>query len=156
MADDKSRGLYEKFKVERTDGRSAKGEKHHGCRYFVLDVDHDPLAFNALRTYASEAREAGYEALAEGIAEMMIGTIVADDKPAEEEAEPRDVGAVSMQNLQELGMNPFAVQLVQESMNRKPEVAEMFRKIGSVRFNFHGVEFTLRVVGDSPFQDKPE
>lgn len=38
MISDKDRGLYVKFHVERTDGRSAQGEKHHGCQYFVLDV----------------------------------------------------------------------------------------------------------------------
>lgn len=45
-------GLYEKFKVERTDGQSEPGEKHHGCEYFVLDLDHDPHAIPALKAYA--------------------------------------------------------------------------------------------------------
>lgn len=44
-------GLYEKFHVIRTDGRSAVGEKHHGCRYFVLDLDHDPHVVAALTSY---------------------------------------------------------------------------------------------------------
>lgn len=35
---DKKRGLYSKFKVERTDGSSAPGEKHDACEYFVLDL----------------------------------------------------------------------------------------------------------------------
>lgn len=50
--DDKNRGLYEKFRVERTDGRSAPGEKHDGCRYLVLDLDHDPFARVAALEYA--------------------------------------------------------------------------------------------------------
>jgi DNA-binding transcriptional MerR regulator len=57
------RGLYGKFKVERTDGKSAPGEKHHGCDYFVLDLTHDPYAKAALRTYARECGDE-YPALA--------------------------------------------------------------------------------------------
>ncbi len=49
-------GLYEKFIVTRTDGKSAPGQKHHGCEYFVLDVDHDPFAGPALEAYANACR----------------------------------------------------------------------------------------------------
>lgn len=49
---DAERGLYEKYRVARTDGSSAPGQKHHGCEYFVLDLDHDPHALPALRAYA--------------------------------------------------------------------------------------------------------
>ena len=52
--DDYKRGLYRKFKVERTDGRSELGEKHHGCRYFVLDVDHNQFAAAALAAYRDQ------------------------------------------------------------------------------------------------------
>lgn len=53
MASEATRGLYEKFKtIERTDGRSAPGEKHHGCAYFVLDLNHDEHARDAIRAYA--------------------------------------------------------------------------------------------------------
>lgn len=48
---DKTRGLYGKFHVERTDGKSAPGEKHDGCEYFVLDLTHDPHAIPALAAY---------------------------------------------------------------------------------------------------------
>lgn len=44
--------VYGKFHVERTDGRSAPGEKHDGCEYFVLDITHDPAAKAALNAYA--------------------------------------------------------------------------------------------------------
>ena len=54
---DKSRGLYGKFYIERTDGKSAPGEKHHGCDYFVLDLTHDPHAGPALRAYAESCAE---------------------------------------------------------------------------------------------------
>ena len=49
---DKTRGLYNKFVVHRTDGGSAVGAKHYGCEYFVLDVDHDKHAIAALEAYA--------------------------------------------------------------------------------------------------------
>lgn len=45
-------GLFRKFDVRRTDGSDAPGGKHHGCRYFVLDMDHDPYARVALSAYA--------------------------------------------------------------------------------------------------------
>ncbi len=54
---DKSRGLYEKFKVERTDGKSAPGEKHDRCDYFVLDVSCDPHAVRALMAYAESCKD---------------------------------------------------------------------------------------------------
>lgn len=63
-------GLYSKFRVVRKDGKSARGRKHFGCRYFVLDLTHDPLALPALRAYADAARSAGYEALAADLAEI--------------------------------------------------------------------------------------
>jgi len=65
---DRSRGMYDKFLTPvRTDGKSAPGKKHHGCRYFLLDLDHDPLAREPLRVYAEKAREAGYGLLADDI-----------------------------------------------------------------------------------------
>ncbi len=54
--DDTKLGLYSKFIVQRADGRSAPGEKHDGCEYFVLDLDHDPFAVHALRAYANLCR----------------------------------------------------------------------------------------------------
>lgn len=45
-------GLYGKFYIERTDGKSAPGEKHHGCQYFILDITHDIHAKAALLAYA--------------------------------------------------------------------------------------------------------
>ncbi|MEE8386155.1 MAG: hypothetical protein V3S01_09575 [Dehalococcoidia bacterium] len=49
---DRSRGVYLKYEVHRTDGSHEPGGKHYGCRYFVLDVDCDPHAVAALRAYA--------------------------------------------------------------------------------------------------------
>lgn len=53
---DQTKGLYNKFVIERTDGKSEKGEKHDGCDYFVLDLTHDPFARAALKTYADKCR----------------------------------------------------------------------------------------------------
>jgi len=50
-------GLFNKFIVMRTDGKDAPGEKHHGCAYFVLDLDHDRHAPAAMRAYASACSE---------------------------------------------------------------------------------------------------
>ncbi len=63
---DRTRGLYNKFRVERTDGSSAPGKKHDGCQYFVLDCDHDPHAVAALQAYARSC-EAEYPALAKDV-----------------------------------------------------------------------------------------
>lgn len=49
---DNTKGLYDKFRVERNDGGNAPGRKHHGCQYFPLDLNHDPHAVPALRAYA--------------------------------------------------------------------------------------------------------
>lgn len=49
---DRTRGLYGKFWVERTDGKSAPGQKHDGCEYYILDLTHDKYAVPALRAYA--------------------------------------------------------------------------------------------------------
>jgi hypothetical protein len=48
----REQGLFKKFHVERVDGQSEPGCKHHRCAYFVLDVTHDPHAIPALRAYA--------------------------------------------------------------------------------------------------------
>jgi len=63
-------GLYEKFKVWRTDGTSATGAKHDGCQYFVLDVTHDPHALAALRAYAASC-ETFYPKLASDLRDMV-------------------------------------------------------------------------------------
>jgi hypothetical protein len=56
-------GLYDKYQVERVDGSSRPGAKHHGCQYFVLDWAHDPFAIPAARAYA-DACESTYPELA--------------------------------------------------------------------------------------------
>ena len=61
------RGLYQKYRVERTDGRDKPGEKHHGCKYFVIDLTHDPLAVQVMLEYARLSEEHGNDALASDI-----------------------------------------------------------------------------------------
>lgn len=45
-----TRGVFEKFKIMRTDGDPTGN--HRICSYFVLDLDHDENAIPALRAYA--------------------------------------------------------------------------------------------------------
>lgn len=54
---DRTRGLYEKFMVERRDGSSDPGGKHEDCEYYVLDLTHDKYAVPALRAYAEHCNE---------------------------------------------------------------------------------------------------
>lgn len=63
---DRTRGLYEKYRVERTDGSSAPGGKHDGCQYFVLDTSCDPHAIPALLAYAQSCK-ADYPLLARDV-----------------------------------------------------------------------------------------
>jgi hypothetical protein len=62
-AQTKGRGLYQKYLVHRTDGSDAKGGKHHGCSYFVLDLCCDPHARAAIKAYADSCK-ADYPKLA--------------------------------------------------------------------------------------------
>ena len=54
---DEDRGLYDKYQVRRVDGSGEPGGKHWKCRYFVLDLDHDPHARAALMAYAASCEE---------------------------------------------------------------------------------------------------
>lgn len=62
--------LEPRYVVTRRDGRDAPGQKHHGCRYFVLDLTHDPKADPLVRAYFAEppadVREARASAWQEG------------------------------------------------------------------------------------------
>lgn len=50
-------GVFRKFIVQRVDGSDQPGGKHHGCEYFVLDMQHDPHAPAALRAYAQSCEQ---------------------------------------------------------------------------------------------------
>lgn len=52
----KGKGLYEKFTVTRNDGKSAPGEKHENCSYFVLDLTHDKHSIPAIKAYAESCK----------------------------------------------------------------------------------------------------
>ena len=62
----KAFGLYNKFIVNRMDGRDEIGKKHYGCEYFVLDLDHDRHAAAALFAYADSCH-ADYPVLAQDL-----------------------------------------------------------------------------------------
>lgn len=59
-------GIFHKFNVTRVDGKDAPGEKHFGCKYFVLDATHDKHATAALRAYA-ESCAVEYPVLAQDV-----------------------------------------------------------------------------------------
>jgi len=50
---DSKLGLYRKFHITRDDPDS----KHVNCFYFVLDMNHDEFAIDALATYAEKCAE---------------------------------------------------------------------------------------------------
>ena len=69
MKDKQNIGLYHKFIVSRTDGQDQMlGHKHYKCRYFVLDLDHDPYAEAALKAYAKACKKE-YPVLASDLTE---------------------------------------------------------------------------------------
>lgn len=70
--DERERGLYGKYKVERIDGSSGPGGKHENCLYFVLDLNHDPYALFALSAYA-KACEEEFPNLAADLANWVMG-----------------------------------------------------------------------------------
>lgn len=67
---DKTKGLYKKYKVERTDGTDQIGEKHFGCWHYVLDINHDPYALPALAAYA-EACKNEYPLLSKDLEQLV-------------------------------------------------------------------------------------
>ena len=58
--DERDAGLISKYDVTRRDDPDGK---HDDCRFFVLDPQHDPIARDALATYAAHAKARGYTAL---------------------------------------------------------------------------------------------
>lgn len=70
----KDGGIYEKYRVRRTDGRDRKGQRHYGCDYFVLDLTHDPHAHRAARAYADSC-EAENPALAAQLRHKADGVV---------------------------------------------------------------------------------
>jgi len=80
MAESSTRGLYNKFIVRRTDGSDAPGEKHDGCTYFVLDLEHDKHALPALRAYARSC-ESTHPQLARDLIAVADGNKLVAQKP---------------------------------------------------------------------------
>jgi hypothetical protein len=81
MSDTSTRGLYGKFIVKRSDGTDAPGEKHDGCTYFVLDLEHDRYAPAALRAYA-RACEKTHPQLSRDLKAVADGNKLVAQKPA--------------------------------------------------------------------------
>lgn len=68
-------GLFRKFDVKRVDGSDAPGGKHEGCRYFVLDMDHDKHAPAALLAYAADCASTYPELAADLRTEFAAATV---------------------------------------------------------------------------------
>ncbi|WP_068638744.1 hypothetical protein [Thauera butanivorans] len=68
-------GLLNKFSVSRLDGRDAPGGDRHGARYFVLDLDHDAHAKEAVRTYIDSCED-DYPLLARDLRTLIADPIV--------------------------------------------------------------------------------
>lgn len=60
--------LYQKFNVNRVDGRDRPGGDRAGAVYFVLDLEHDSFAAEAFAAYGEACRHA-LPLLADRIAE---------------------------------------------------------------------------------------
>lgn len=75
----RDKGLFNKFTVRRTDGGDADGEKHEGCEYFVLDLNHDKHAIPALLAYA-ESCAADYPLLAADLRAKVAGVLAASSE----------------------------------------------------------------------------
>lgn len=68
--DEHNEGVYQKFIVERVDGSTQPGGKHEHCKFYVLDLDHDVHALNALSAYADSC-ELEYPTLAKDLRELV-------------------------------------------------------------------------------------
>lgn len=75
------RGLYQKFLVTRV---SDPESKHEGCRYFVLDPQHDPAARSALLAYAEASGSTRPE-----LANDLMEWLAEFDTQDEQESVPR-------------------------------------------------------------------
>lgn len=84
---DKTRGMYQKFEVTRTDGSSRQGGKHYGCEYFVLDCRHDPYARAALKAYMDACR-AEYPLLADDLGHILATRKFGAESSASEGTKP--------------------------------------------------------------------
>jgi len=71
VVDAEGEGLGTRYEVRKI---SDPEGKHIDCKYFVLDVQHDPIAREALAQYAQVARANGLTALASDLDEWLVLT----------------------------------------------------------------------------------
>jgi len=77
---DKEKGVYHKFIIDRVDGESLPGKKHHECEYFVLDLTHDKHALPAIKAYAKSCAEEYPKLARDLINRISIDKILKDGK----------------------------------------------------------------------------
>jgi hypothetical protein len=80
------RGLFAKFRVERLTP-SSKGIDHSDCRYFVLDLTHDPHALPAALVYANSC-ESELPLLARDLRVRVAKSIPVDLVPSDQDQDP--------------------------------------------------------------------
>jgi hypothetical protein len=68
----KNEGLYNKYYVERNDGRDSIGQDRENAVYFVLDITYDKYARVALMAYACACQK-DYPKLADDISDWLKG-----------------------------------------------------------------------------------
>jgi len=83
---DKERGAYDRYKVERLDGSSEPGGKHESCEYFVLDLTHDPFSKPAIEAYARACRRE-YPQLSQDLCEKAAARVMGVQRLKEIEAQ---------------------------------------------------------------------
>lgn len=86
--DQRQAGLSHKYNVERTDGSSAPGGKHHGDDYFVLNLTTDRHAIPAIKAYAKSC-EKDYPQLATDLRSKLRGMMPSEFVTVPETTLPR-------------------------------------------------------------------
>lgn len=79
ITDHREIGLYPKYKVTRTDGQSAPGQKHENSEYFVLNLTTDKHAIAAINAYAKSC-EKEYPLLADDLRTIIRSNMQLSDE----------------------------------------------------------------------------
>lgn len=134
----RKKGLYQKYVVHRTDGSDKKGGKHHGCKYFVLDLCCDPHAKAAIKAYADSCKNE-YPKLAADL--YAIWDAMTKVKCIKDSAKPITCCAC----LQEITDNPKVVRGYLFHQTCITETPPMFPKPFSSRFLTATTDYRLAV-----------
>lgn len=98
---DNTRGLYQKYHVVRVDENGQPKAGHEGRRYFVLDVNHDEHAIEALEAYAKSCA-AEYPALSEDLSHWVASARLQRVELAIEQLRTTDADPVVIYDLERM------------------------------------------------------